>query len=425
MGNLTDYVRARGRQGFDEAPFNDLDSIVLCEMSYIDFARVYPAPRPGAPNDDDAIPTVRALIDALRRAKDLRLLTLDGGASRTSTSFIKAVAASRRFGTLHLDAFAQITDRTRQTQFSACLFRIAPSLHFLAYRGTDDSIIGWKEDFAISFTHTPAQTIGCEWAHEQIAHYGGDFIVGGHSKGGNLALYTALNLDDGDFGHLRHVYVLDGPGLCDEVFEATQRRPMASINGMTTRFIPTFCVIGGLFEPRITDTRIFASSATGTYQHDLLSWKFNGAHPHYKNARNPMSLWINMTLATWLDGVSVKERREFTDNLFDALQANGATSMSGIADGNGSGLQNILAVLAQLTPDTIDTALSLPQSAVRTTKDTLAGLGSEAQSQFATWIADVKKKAGRERTTDGPDSAGTAETAHNDGDGGSDGAGDA
>ena len=125
----------------------------------------------------------------------------------------------------------------------------------------------------ISFRRTEAQEMALRYARAHLAP-GRRWMLGGHSKGGNLALYAACLLEEELWQRVDHVYLLDGPGLCPEVMDVncTER-----IEGKTTRIIPAFCVIGKLFEPNITDTRIVRSSALGPMQHNLGPWRWRTA----------------------------------------------------------------------------------------------------------------------------------------------------
>ena len=245
MANVLDYIRWRGDIGFDERPLNEVDSLILCQISYIDMRAVFP---------EGEILTVRDAVDALLAdGGELDTLTLNGEDERELyTEFARAAAASRRFGPLLMEHYVDIRDKEKQTQFSAVTFRIGCHAKYVAFRGTDDSIVGWKEDFMISFERVPAQDAALTYLmnrmeetdhnNAQAAGTGGArtdtgykyennaaggspfaslhqtrFHVGGHSKGANLALYAAVLLPKPMQERLVHVHLYDGPGLCADV----------------------------------------------------------------------------------------------------------------------------------------------------------------------------------------------------------------
>ena len=323
MANVYDYIRWRGDLGFDERPFCEIDSLVLCQLSYIDMRAVFPrggipadaASQGGIPADAakrgaggarqaasrgrtqaDAVDrgaggarqaasrggmlTVREAVEALLDlgGGQLDTMILNGEEERAEyTAFAKAAADSRRFGPLLMEQYVDVRDKEKQTQFSAVTFRLDPRTGYVAFRGTDDSLVGWKEDFMLSFERIPAQDAALEYLmdrmeegaprHNNVSPAGrgfpeGDvpeaadgrsartdaedsagpartgkaayasgaaddfnasaprpkrFHVGGHSKGANLALYAAALLPKELQRRLVHVHLYDGPGLCPDV----------------------------------------------------------------------------------------------------------------------------------------------------------------------------------------------------------------
>ncbi|MBR5094310.1 MAG: DUF2974 domain-containing protein [Oscillospiraceae bacterium] len=274
-------------------------------------------------------------------------------------AFFRAAVESERYGALRMREYAELYRVEPPLQFSAVTFR-GPSFSFIAYRGTDDTLAGWKEDFMIGSTVTEAQELARDYALRNITGEG-DWYIGGHSKGGNLALYAACSLPEEQWAMIRRVYLLDGPGLCAEVMGEDCVGRVAS---QTTRIVPQFSVIGGLFAPEIPDTRIIRSSASGILQHSLCSWGIDHGRLALAKESDPRSAWLNDLLARWIDGISQEDRVVFVNELFDALSAGGAETLDDIEDKGVGSFEAILVRLMSSSEITKKTIYDLPRRAL-------------------------------------------------------------
>ena len=315
MDDLYDYILWLGGYSFSNVPFQDADAVILCLISYFDLSPLFE----GA--DEVKLSAYRKQIDA----GEVRFESMCD--LESSLRILKAAVASRRFGDLSMTGYVDILLTRPPIQFSAVTFHSDAGWSFIAYRGTDNSLAGWREDFMISFTPTQAQEFSEEYARNRITPDRAWFI-GGHSKGGNLALYAACKLSKEKRTSLRHVYVLDGPGFCPEVLDVGA---IGAIEPLITRIIPGFSVIGRLFEPRIRATRIVRSSASGLMQHDPASWCID----HGKLATLPQTLQssnlIIEILNKWIGNLAREDRRIFVNDVFDVLAAGGAKTLEALS----------------------------------------------------------------------------------------------
>lgn len=372
MPNIHDYVQWRGDLTFKERAFTEADNLVLCQLSYIDLSPLFPF---GTARD--AKLRVREAIERLLARGRLDTLLVDGEEKAAEyTAFAQAAAASRRFGDLALEDYVDIRDDDLQTQFAAVTFHLDETTDFVAFRGTDDSIVGWKEDFMISFTRVPAQDLALEYLarHLDPAKYDSPagaavpekrFYVGGHSKGANLALYAAAMLpQEVRVKRLLRVFVNDGPGLCADVIDPALTD---AVDPITTKIVPEYDVIGKIFEMPITDNRIVRSSGSGVLQHGMITWQLReGGELDLADGYAPGSLWIGEVLDTWIGGVDTDKRAAFIDGLFDILKADGSTTFAELTSGTGGPekLEKIIAQAAGTDPVTWDVAAALPRAAV-------------------------------------------------------------
>ena len=238
----------------------------------------------------------------------------------------------------------------------------------------------WKEDFMISFTHTGAQDRAVQYAEEIIAQDPSKkYILCGQSKGGNLALYAACMINDESWEKVEHVYYLDGPGLCPEV---TKLSKLDRIQDRTTCIGPEYAIIGKLFPVEIKDTRIVKSSLGGMMQHAMYSWGVDHGELATVPKNDPRSTWVNQVIDKWLTGISQEERKEFVNELFDALSNKGEIQTLDEI-GSVDSVENVLVNMLTLSPRARKIAMELPRVAM---------LSQEAQKDVQDTIATVKKR---------------------------------
>ena len=184
---------------------------------------------------------------------------------------------------------------------------------------------------------------------------------------------------------MRRVFLLDGPGLCPEVMDTGSIR---RIEPRTTRIIPTFSVVGELFEPEISDSRIVHSSATGLVQHSLDTWGIDHGKLYLAQESSPRSRWVNETLSRWIEGISQEDRAVFVQELFDALTADGAETLEDIEAQGAGGFEAILARLFNASSVTKKTIYALPKRAILGEHyDAISqmGLSSWLRQRFQDW----------------------------------------
>ena len=350
MDNLSDYIQWMGDYPFSATGFREADALILCVISYFDLAPVF--------EKRSGVHRVKDCADMLAEGRARLLIT---GKDLGYRQILERAAASRRFGQLRMTNYVDRLRSQPPLQFSAVCFHDEADLSFLAYRGTDNSLAGWKEDFMISFCRTEAQEMALQYARAQLKP-GRRWLLGGHSKGGNLALYTACLLEEELWQRVERVYLLDGPGLCPEVMDLGC---MERIDARTTRVIPGFSVVGKLFEPQITDTRIVRSSAKGLMQHSLATWGIDHGGLALLERGEPAGQLINAALNDWIADISQEDRVIFTDELFAALAAGGAKNLDQLEDEGPGGLEAVLRRLEKSSTVTKKTLGDLPRQMVK------------------------------------------------------------
>ena len=350
MDNLKDYIRWMGDIPIQATGMRDADAMVLCGLSYFDLSPLF---------DGGKTPRLRDFFPVLKRGEAKVQIT---GSPENHLELMALAAASRRYGELTLSDYVDVLNQEPPVQFSCVCFHDDAGLSFLAYRGTDNSLAGWREDFMFSFTRTEAQELALAYA---LAHIRPDrrWYLGGHSKGGNLALYTACLLEGAQWDSVERVYLLDGPGLCPEVMDPAR---IERIDPKTRRIIPRFSVVGKLLEPKITDTRIVRATGFGVSQHSMLTWGIDHGELAEAQENDAMSLWINEKIRGWSDEISPENRALCVDELFDALSAGGAQTVNEIRFFGPDGVDAILKRLRESSDVTKHALTELPKYAVKT-----------------------------------------------------------
>ncbi len=312
--NLVDYIRWLGGFDFELCPFRDADALVLCMISYFDMKMLFDGDRSEA--------FVKDLLPFLESGESAPQITGgDGG----SSDIVKEACRSRRFGELLIRNHQDILQTEPPLQFAAMTFHDGKGMNFLTYRGTDSSLAGWKEDFMIAFTETDAQHMAESYAHRMLWK-ADKWILGGHSKGGNQVLYAAAHLTDEELAQVDRIYMLDGPGFCSDIVSPEQT---ARIEAKVTRVIPEFDMIGKLFEPEISDTRVVVSLNDGFGEHALQSWTVD--HGELSSGTpSKRANWLMRVVNEWIGGLSPDDRKTLVDELFDALGADGIEDLQEI-----------------------------------------------------------------------------------------------
>ena len=310
MYTIMDYLDWRGDIPFEAVACNEVDSLIFSELVYTEMDRIF---REGM--------SIRELCEAYE----------DACISQDDFMFdpyplLKKAAATARFGPVKLRGFInRINDRKRM-QFAAVTFVTGSDSIYVAYRGTDSTLTGWREDLNMSLGKaTPGQVTAAMYI-EDAAEYAENVYVGGHSKGGNFAVYAAAFCTEETNRHIRHVWSHDGPGFPDD---SAQDPEFLRIAGRTTHFIPEASLVGILM--RTPGERIIVRSNALSYlQHNPYSWGLLGARFDLADELSGFAGYAETVLDSWLGGLSVKQRRMFIDTVFNALEGTGAATVQDI-----------------------------------------------------------------------------------------------
>lgn len=315
MANMLDYLDWRGDLSMTKDPFNEVDNLILAELSYIPFNEYMP----------------KAGSDESVRLKDVgeaffEDYTLEDTADNWNKSpqVLKAAMKMNRFKKMKLRWFVDEFDQENEQQLAIVTFELEDGTAYVAFRGTDGTLIGWKEDFNMAYLFdTPGQKRAAEYLNEHFMNYDRPIRLGGHSKGGNFAMYAGMFCDPAVREKILTIYSNDGPGFHDEVMATDSYR---AAKDKIVSIIPESSVVGMLLENQLSHILV-KSTEDGFKQHDPLSWRVKRTKFVRAPELSSSSALLDATLTQWLGTLDIKERKIFVDSLFDTIAASGAMTI--------------------------------------------------------------------------------------------------
>lgn len=308
MGNIISYLEECGHLTFEDMPFNEVDALILSQFSYLKFEGLVPKVTENAPSVSMAAMSTNMKEEVVfadeRYEKDNRLLYM-------------AMAQSRRFGRMKCNCYATIINEDVATQFCAITCLLENSLPVIVYRGTDENLVGWKEDFHMAFKKpVPGQHLAVMYMNQISARIAGEFYVCGHSKGGNLAVYSSMNAYPGAQKRIKRIYSFDGPGFRPEVLNSEK---YAMISERIEKYIPKSSLVGMLLETH-EDYIVIDSASIGLLQHDPYTWKVEDAAFIGREELHKSSQLMNESLNEWILKLDDEQLELFINSLFHVLE---------------------------------------------------------------------------------------------------------
>ena len=333
MANMVDYLAWRGDISFEISPWNEIDGLLIATLSYLDFH--------GGRDPKGWTLEELARIDALQQG------TSNSFANRKK-AFL-GMAAGERFRGCRLHHAIALTDAEMGMQFSAMCLDLPDGTTCVAFRGTDNTLIGWREDFNMAYTtRVPAQEAAILYLGRAAALSKRPLRLVGHSKGGNLAVYAAAYTKKRVQDRIESIWSYDGPGMNRETSQAEE---YLRIRDRIRSFVPQTSIIGMLMDYYEPYT-VVRSTASGITQHDPMSWKVYGPRFETLPAVDQTSLVVRETLHEWLQNSTPEQRAAFVDALFGMAETTKATKMS---DLTGEKLKTLLTMVGnrkEVDPET-------------------------------------------------------------------------
>ncbi len=316
MGTILDYIKEYGDYTFSEKPLNEVDSLVLCQFAYLKFDGIVPEAGGRASS------VSMGFLDA-HQEKDR--LFADERYRGNNTALFRRMLDSARFSTLRMNGYVNIIETDKETQFSAVTFFLEDGTIYVAYRGTDETIVGWKEDFNLAFSKPViGQIRSVEYLNEAASQFEGPFYLGGHSKGGNFATFAAMNCQEEIGRRIVKVYNHDGPGFRPEIRKQGNYDRIAD---RVVKIIPHSSLVGMLLESHAAGYMVVESKSFGLLQHDPYSWlvkedEFVRVKDIYKGRK-----FMDETLNEWILSLNEEQIHSFVDTLYEVVSASRAATL--------------------------------------------------------------------------------------------------
>lgn len=333
MGNIMDYISWRGDLSFEQSQFNEVDNLILACFSYVNLDGI------SAVTKQKGI-GLKKLTKEFMKLHTMKELEADKSFIRLAPFMMMEMAKSVRFGKCVVRNYVNDIVTEAEQQFAAMEIVLEDGTSYVSFRGTDDTIIGWKEDFNLSTGVVPAQKRAIEYLQKISEHTDGMLRVGGHSKGGNLAIYGSVMCKSAH-EKILEIYSNDGPGFSREFQELPETKEMMP---KIIRIIPEYSIIGTLLEHE-KEPVIVASSSKGLLQHDGFSWEVQGPALVRRDSLNKTALRFIEILHKWIDGMDMEQKRLLIEDLFATLQASGYENLTEVQSG---GLKSLAAMVKRV-----------------------------------------------------------------------------
>ncbi len=314
--NIVNYVETYGDRTFSERPLNEVDSLIFCELSYLCFTE--------SPLRDGSEP-----LGKLAEAREE--LIRDTLLPASNEKLLRAIAKSRRFSSVSAFRFREFNDEAREVRFAAITFDLGDGNLYCAFRGTDVTLLGWKEDFNMAFRRRiPSQKLALDYLSELAESSRAPLFVGGHSKGGNLAVYAAVNATRAVKKRIAAVYDHDGPGFRERIFSSPR---YLDVEDRIRRTVPHDSLIGILLF-HSERQKVVLSRSVLIGQHNPFAWAVKNAEEFVGlPSTTANSKRTDRALGEWIAGMDEGTRKKFVDALFAVISGSGAQKVTDFKHG--------------------------------------------------------------------------------------------
>ncbi len=312
MPNILDYIKWRGDLSFSKSKFNEVDNLILSRFSYFPLDGLFE-------NLDDVITIKEAyykwLHSEIEEEKILQKEDLD---------LFPLMADSKRYGDLKVTRYVNIINKKEEKQFSAVTIFIPDGTIYIAFRGTDNTLVGWKEDFNISLDiDIPSQKEAVKYVEDTYNKLHKKMLVGGHSKGGNLAMYAGIFCKNNIKDNIIVIYNNDGPGLSKPIVEKQEYKETLR---KIISYIPQTSIIGKLMyhEEKYI---IIKSTQKGIMQHDLFTWQVEGKSFIKLKEVTSESEFVDAIIKEWTTKFTQKQRNDFINIVYEIITENNSDNL--------------------------------------------------------------------------------------------------
>lgn len=322
MGNLITYVQQYGAQTFEDKSLTDIDVLVLTEIAYLPFDEIVPK----SFDVTEAI-SLNQLGKEFEKIKEKEHENNPFMITSERIELLEVVSKSQRYKDIKVFGFMNDIDDELTKQFAAVCYQWEEESRWIIFRGTDESLTGWKEDFMMTYSDLiPAQTDAIEYLRKQAELFSGSLNISGHSKGGNLSLYASAMQEETVQDRIKQIYCWDAPGVHRSILgtEGYQR-----VVSKAKRYIPQDSIVGLMLESQVP-YHIIESQGSGISQHSALMWNIEEDHFVELTELTKNSQLTDQTFKQWTEVVSDEDLKLFFDTFFDLIFEMGVETVNDV-----------------------------------------------------------------------------------------------
>lgn len=300
METIFDYI-SKNKNRITKDNFNPVDSLILARLSYLPIYKIL--------YSDESM-KLKRILDILACFSEKMFLDY-----KNDIKLVELLDKSSRFNELVVSNCVENVDENTFEQFGAMVIDLGFS-KYISFKGTDKSIIGIKEDLDMSYKDIPSQKAALEYFNDVSNKYLTNFILGGHSKGGNVALYAAIYTNISNQNKIDKIYNFDGPGFLKEVLDYAG---YDNILDKIITILPTSSVIGLLLN-RKEKVKLVSSSNFFVMQHDLYSFEVKGKDFKYEKNLTKISKYTNELMTKIQTSLNDKQKKDIIDNIYNFVE---------------------------------------------------------------------------------------------------------
>lgn len=359
MSHIVSYVKRQKENTFFDVPFNEVDALVLSQFIYLKL--------------DGLIPTTSEKKEAvylyeIANNLDYEKVFMDERYRKNNTELFEAMVESKRFRRMKMNYFSDITSVLAETQFSAMTVFLEGGPNVVIYRGTDETMVGWKEDFNMIFKEpVTGQSLSAMYLQQVSEQLEGDFIVTGHSKGGNFAIYASMNVEDKIQDRIDRVYSFDSPGFRPEILESVD---FNKIKDRIIKYLPHSSIFGMLLQSK-ENYQIVECFSIGVLQHNPYNWRISGNEFKKVDKLGRSSVFLNETYNEWLYGLSDEELQAYSEIWYKIMQDANITTMLQFTKEPGKALISLIDAIKETDDKTKEMAKDLAHGLIEVAKENI------------------------------------------------------
>ncbi len=373
MANINDYIDWRGDVTLEESPLNEVDKMILSRFSYLPFEKI----------QMKEVMTIKQIM------KEFKSFKLEDYNIAGDKPMVQKLKTSKRFKDLKVTDFVNEIDKKKEQQFSSITIHLPGNQMFISYRGTDSTLVGWKEDFNLSYMqHVPAQKEGKKYLEHMLDKYPKNAYVAGHSKGGNVAVYSGIYCDKKYKSRIIEIINHDGPGFDKEIVNSKEYK---EILPKVHTWFPETTIIGRLLEHKEKCFYV-ASSEKAIMQHDIYSWQILGSKPVQVKGPDSDSNKIDNSVNELLRRTTPEERKKCIDVMYKMLSSTNAETTKEMNKNRWKNIGSFVVSYRELSPETRKLFKEVTRIMGSSMYD---GAKAEDEPKIRNKIESIKKKVTR------------------------------